>query len=245
MTAAQKKAQDNFKKAIAYRKKTGCTLKQAFAHVKGGKVGAVKNKIASKKIVKKLPISIQKKLNNVQKKYGIVITKSQAEKAIFLHNVKGYGGSSVGYELFNVNNKKDSQTLGDTAIDLGRYYNTKNKVGAVKKAAKKPSEKAILKKVHSAKTTSKTLFNKLDKLDEAQHKHMGSYGVDNSVLLDFKSTSEKIEKLNKILENNKIQSKKFIFKTPFWKKYFINKNTEIKKYLSELKKHKAELKKLL
>jgi hypothetical protein len=38
MTAAQKKARDNFKKAIAYRKKTGCSLKQAFAHVKGGTV---------------------------------------------------------------------------------------------------------------------------------------------------------------------------------------------------------------
>lgn len=38
MTAAQKTAQANFKKAIAYRKKTGCSLKQAFAHVKGGKV---------------------------------------------------------------------------------------------------------------------------------------------------------------------------------------------------------------
>jgi hypothetical protein len=41
MTAAQKKAQDNFKKAIAYRKKTGCTLKQAFAHVKSGKVSGL------------------------------------------------------------------------------------------------------------------------------------------------------------------------------------------------------------
>jgi len=38
MTAAQKKARDNFKKAIAYRKKTGCSLKQAFAHVKGATV---------------------------------------------------------------------------------------------------------------------------------------------------------------------------------------------------------------
>jgi len=38
MTAAQKKARENFSKAIAYRKKTGCTLKQAFAHVKGGKI---------------------------------------------------------------------------------------------------------------------------------------------------------------------------------------------------------------
>jgi hypothetical protein len=42
MTLAQKKARENFKKAIAYRKKTGCSLKQAFAHVKGKKVGATK-----------------------------------------------------------------------------------------------------------------------------------------------------------------------------------------------------------
>lgn len=42
MTAAQNKARQNFKKAIAYRKKTGCTLKQAFAAVKSGKVAAIK-----------------------------------------------------------------------------------------------------------------------------------------------------------------------------------------------------------
>lgn len=41
MSAAQKAAQANFKKAIAYRKKTGCTLKQAFAHVKSGKVSGL------------------------------------------------------------------------------------------------------------------------------------------------------------------------------------------------------------
>jgi hypothetical protein len=39
MTAAQKKAQANFKKAIAYRTKTGCSLKEAFAHVKGSVSG--------------------------------------------------------------------------------------------------------------------------------------------------------------------------------------------------------------
>jgi hypothetical protein len=38
MTAAQKKARANFSKAIAYRKKTGCTLKEAFAQVRGGTV---------------------------------------------------------------------------------------------------------------------------------------------------------------------------------------------------------------
>ena len=51
MSLAQKKARENFKKAIAYRKKTGCSLKQAFAYVKGGKVTGVKK--AAKKIVRK------------------------------------------------------------------------------------------------------------------------------------------------------------------------------------------------
>ena len=54
MSAAQKKARENFKKAIAYRKKTGCSLKQAFAYVKGGKVTGVKKSVAKKKAVKKV-----------------------------------------------------------------------------------------------------------------------------------------------------------------------------------------------
>lgn len=45
MTTAQKTAQANFKKAIAYRKKTGCSLKEAFAHVKGSKVTGVKKPV--------------------------------------------------------------------------------------------------------------------------------------------------------------------------------------------------------
>jgi hypothetical protein len=42
MTQAQKTAKEKFKKAIEYRKKTGVSLKEAFAHVYGKKVGAVK-----------------------------------------------------------------------------------------------------------------------------------------------------------------------------------------------------------
>jgi hypothetical protein len=49
MTQAQKIAKDKFKKAIEYRKKTGVSLKEAFAHIYGKKVGAVKKKSASKK----------------------------------------------------------------------------------------------------------------------------------------------------------------------------------------------------
>ena len=45
MTAAQKTAKAKFKQAIAYRQKTGVSLKEAFAHIYGKKVGAVKKKI--------------------------------------------------------------------------------------------------------------------------------------------------------------------------------------------------------
>jgi hypothetical protein len=124
MSAAQKAAQANFKKAIAYRKKTGCTLKQAFAHVKSGKVGGLE------KVVKK------------GSKTTVLYSKKAKKKA--------------------APKKKASQ---------GVLFGTK-----------KPSEKAILKKVHSAKTTSKTLFNKLDKLDEAQHAHMSIGNVKNKML---------------------------------------------------------------
>ena len=49
MTAAQKTAKAKFKQAIAYRQKTGVSLKEAFAHIYGRKVGAVKKKAAPKK----------------------------------------------------------------------------------------------------------------------------------------------------------------------------------------------------
>jgi hypothetical protein len=51
---AQKKAKENFKKAIEYRKKTGCTLKQAFAHIKGKSTVVNKKATPKKKAVKKV-----------------------------------------------------------------------------------------------------------------------------------------------------------------------------------------------
>jgi hypothetical protein len=49
MTQAQKIAKDKFKKAIAYRSKTGVSLKEAFAHIYGKKKVAPKKKAATKK----------------------------------------------------------------------------------------------------------------------------------------------------------------------------------------------------
>lgn len=64
MTAAQKAARVKFNKAIAIRKKTGCTLKEAFAQVYGKKVGSVKKKAApKKKVAKRKPATKKKKVS--------------------------------------------------------------------------------------------------------------------------------------------------------------------------------------
>ena len=87
MTLAQKKARENFKKAIEYRKKTGCTLKQAFAHIKGKstvvKKKATPKKVAVKKAAKKV---VKKKVGVVKKKAA----KKPSEKNILskIHKVK-------------------------------------------------------------------------------------------------------------------------------------------------------------
>ena len=112
---------------------------------------------------------------------------------------------------------------------------------AKKSIAKKPTEKVILKKVHSAKTTSKNLFNKLDKLDEAQHKHMmGKIG--NISLDQYKDSNVQLFKWNVILKN--LQKQK-ITETKSLRPQ-INKNIIlVKKQIKELKIHLKELKKLI
>lgn len=81
MTAAQKAAKANFKKAIEYRKKTGVSLKEAFAHVYGKKkVGAApkkkaaKKKAAPKKAAKKVvkKAAPKKAAKKKHTKYGVV-----------------------------------------------------------------------------------------------------------------------------------------------------------------------------
>jgi hypothetical protein len=92
MTAAQKTAKANFKKAIEYRKKTGVSLKEAFAHVYGKKkVGAApKKKAAKKKAAPKK--AAKKKVGAAPKKkiYGTKKRKPISEQSILnkIHKVK-------------------------------------------------------------------------------------------------------------------------------------------------------------
>ena len=89
MTAAQKTAKANFKKAIEYRKKTGVSLKEAFAHVYGKKVGAAPKKKAAKKAVpkkkaKKIVKKVAKKAapKKVARK---VVKKAAPKRSVSLH----------------------------------------------------------------------------------------------------------------------------------------------------------------
>jgi hypothetical protein len=121
MTQAQKTAKAKFKQAIAYRTKTGVSLKEAFAHIYG-----------KKKVAKK------------------VVRKKAAKKRI-----AGPKDSSA-----------VKRELARKGLKMPHGYTTtkrKRKIGSVKK--KKITEKGILNRIHTVKRN-------VEKLDEAQHKHM-------------------------------------------------------------------------
>lgn len=86
MTAAQKAAKANFKKAIEYRKKTGVSLKEAFAHVYGKKVGAAPKKKAAKKAA---PKKAAKKV--VKKAAPKKVAKKSAPKKVAKKKHTKYG----------------------------------------------------------------------------------------------------------------------------------------------------------
>jgi hypothetical protein len=110
MTAAQKAARVKFNKAIAIRKKTGCSLKEAFAQVYGKKVGAVKNKVSKKSSPKKKPVK-----------------KDSYHKDTKSHNVNIRVVSGI--------KKKESEKIG-SALKLNK---NESKLGLVRKAPKKLS----------------------------------------------------------------------------------------------------------
>jgi len=136
MTAAQKKAQDNFKKAIAYRKKTGCTLKQAFAHVKSGKVsgldkvikkGSKTTVLYTKKVKKKAALkkkASQGVLFGIKKKAAkkAVVRNYGSHKDTASHNVKisVMSGTKIGAIDLNIVGKELLQ-LNKDITELGYF----------------------------------------------------------------------------------------------------------------------------
>jgi hypothetical protein len=136
MTAAQKTAKAKFKQAIAYRQKTGVSLKEAFAHVYGKKVGAApKKKAAPKKVAKKA----------APKKIGLSIAKKAAAKVKSLARK----AQDAYYEGFYEGKP--------AALAKKRAELKAKRVSATKK---KVSEKQVLNKIHRVKNE----VNQLDEL---------------------------------------------------------------------------------
>ena len=90
MTTAQKTAQANFKKAIAYRSKTGCSLKEAFAHVKGSKVTGVKKPV-KKSAVKSTHKDTKSRNVNIKVvsgwKKGLHILEKKTKKKLIMQKI--------------------------------------------------------------------------------------------------------------------------------------------------------------
>ena len=224
MTAAQKAAKANFKKAIEYRKKTGVSLKEAFAHVYGKKVGAAPKKKAAKKAApKKAAKKVVKKAAPKKvagKKIGLSIAKKAAAKVKSLARK----AQDAYYEGFYEGKP--------AALAKKR---AKLKAKRVSAAKKKVSEQSILNKIHRVK-------DEVSQLDELQHKHMiGAF--DKHIFSKLESVSKEIDQRENVIKSVVSRKIDLVSKNGLsWYKKFLK---EAKGYVAELKKHKAELKKFI
>lgn len=119
----------------------------------------------------------------------------------------------------------------------------KSKVGAVKKKAA-PKKKAATK-VKAKKSKGTEMHTDTKSHNVNIRVISGIENVTSDILFKYAKTVQDIEGLEKALNRNKETLKKPQYKTPFWKKYIGDTNKKIVKTLAELKKHKAELKKLI
>jgi len=107
MTQAQKTAKEKFKKAIEYRKKTGVSLKEAFAHVYGKKVGAVK-KAPVKKASSGKHVDTKSHNVNIKIVSGIGNIENSIYKIVGVKlGVKKYNTrDGIDFQIINLDNKQ-------------------------------------------------------------------------------------------------------------------------------------------
>jgi len=156
MTAAQKTAKAKFKQAIAYRQKTGVSLKEAFAHIYGKKVGAVKKKAATKK-----------KIGNMK------IAKYKVGQKVYSYQNKDYSApiNKLVYSPWNNSGKYDKRDTYKYVLSLkdgnSNFIDeksiSKKSIGAVKKkVAKKVVRKVVKKKAAPKKKVAKKKLTRKD-----------------------------------------------------------------------------------
>lgn len=139
MTQAQKTAKAKFKQAIAYRQKTGVSLKEAFAHIYGRKVGAVKKKSApKKKAAKKVPKKkvVKKKVAQkvVKKKYSLNKKKDKLYEAKKPGKRTSASGNTYYENRANRSDKGKLLGIGSVKNMTDKYIKTLNEIYQYNKA---------------------------------------------------------------------------------------------------------------
>lgn len=122
MSAAQKQAQANFKKAIAYRTKTGCSLKEAFAHVKGGKVTGVKKAATKKKAVKKSTVKKIAKKKAIKKSAVKKTHKDTKSHNVNIKVVSGWKKGSTNFREYGEPKIKNSKNYKVSRVPKGSLF---------------------------------------------------------------------------------------------------------------------------
>jgi len=172
---AQKKARANFKKAIAYRTKTGCTLKEAFAHVSGKKT------VAKKTVVKKRSSSPLKKKKIAG--YVKTVRKAGLTDVIYTKAIKAKKSPNpIQKTLFGVKKKKEVHEL--SAYDVLKYQ---GEIGEKKFRALTPSQRV--------KGAKNSLIDKYRK-NRIDIKVIGAI-FDTQIILDLDSLKKQYFKLAK------------------------------------------------
>jgi len=264
MTAAQKTAKAKFKQAIAYRQKTGVSLKEAFAHIYGRKVGAVKKKAAPKK-----------KLGNMK------IAKYKVGQKVYSYQNKDYAApiNKLVYSPWNnsgIYDKRDTYKYVLSLKDgnsnfIDEKSISKKSIGAIKKkAVKKVVRKVVKKKVAPKKKVAKKKLTKADYDKRYQAKKPGkrtsangntyyenrTNRTDRGKLLGIANVKdikkEALEDYQKVSNRINIAKFKVLFndeqaklsnKKSYTYRAFIKNKELAQKYLKELETHARELKK--
>ena len=193
MTAAQKTAKLKFKQAIAYRQKTGVTLKEAFAHIYGKKkVGVIKKKAApKKKVVKKVVRKVVNKKAAPKKK--------AAKKKIGYSKIRLKQEKGITKVLKNTPRTLFPYTAEEKIVKAGKKYfdQEAKKIGNIIIGKAKPSIISLAKKIskltdyndHNKSILSLAKFlknkNAIDKMNYISKMH-DSYGYMPNELDDLR-----------------------------------------------------------
>ena len=197
MTAAQKIAKEKFKKAIAIRKKTGVSLKEAFAQVYGKKkVGAVKKKKAApkkaaKKVVKKAaPKKAAKKVvkkaapKKAAKKHthwGIIPEHKRRVNGVNTHkdtkshnvNIKVVSGLGKSIKIGSMPSYKDK----DAAREIQLYADNDSQLYRQRKnPILQNLSRKYIKGTYDIHKAAKLWRNYIDAALQKYHKEFGSKG---------------------------------------------------------------------